>query len=97
MKAKTLINSAMFLTALVVMSSIAFVLFSSVDPNLVAMLGIDGTTAMAVINKVLNAVNLATIVASIGAITGAGAIGVGLLQTAKWLALKFGKKRAQAW
>ncbi|PTK81855.1 hypothetical protein BUZ16_09655 [Staphylococcus haemolyticus] len=97
MNATKTINSIIFLTALVAMSSIAFVLFSTVSPNLVSMLSIDSGTALVIVNRVLDTVNLATIVASVGTLTGAGAIGVGLLQTAKWLALKFGKKRAQAW
>ncbi|WP_233432458.1 uberolysin/carnocyclin family circular bacteriocin [Staphylococcus kloosii] len=43
------------------------------------------------------AVNVAAIVGLIGAVTGAGVIGAGILFTAKRLIKRFGKKYAASW
>ena len=66
-------------------------------PQLVTMLPIDKCAAEKAIDVIDACDNVVLIVSIVGVITGAGAIGVGILQSAKMLARKFGRKYAAAW
>lgn len=59
-------------------------------------LGVSSYAARRAID-IIAAVNVAAIVGLIGAVTGAGVIGAGILFTAKRLIKRFGKKYAASW
>ncbi|HEY8414418.1 MAG TPA: uberolysin/carnocyclin family circular bacteriocin [Thermaerobacter sp.] len=65
--------------------------------QLAAMLGLDTGTALYIIQLINAGLDVWTIISIIAVFTGAGAVGVGLIATAKWLAKKYGTKYAAAW
>lgn len=66
-------------------------------PNLASTLGISSYAAKKAIDIISAAGNVVAIIGLIGAVTGAGAIGAGLVFTAKTMIKKYGKKYAAAW
>lgn len=65
--------------------------------QLAGMLGLSFTTAQKVIDILLAAWSIWTVIGIIAAVTGAGAIGYGILATAKYLAKKYGRSYAASW
>ena len=89
-------NAILF--SLLVTVSIASLLFLTLTtPELASTLGVSNYAAKKAIDIISTAGNVAAIVGLIGAVTGAGVIGVGILYTAKRLIKRFGKKYATAW
>lgn len=62
-----------------------------------ATVGVPLYVAQKVINILMTAINIWTVVSIIGVITGVGAINVGLLTLAKYLAKRYGAQYAVAW
>ncbi|PZN00949.1 MAG: circularin A/uberolysin family circular bacteriocin [Bacillota bacterium] len=65
--------------------------------RLAGMLSLDLYTARRIVDLLLTGLDIFTIISIIATITGAGAVGVGVLATAKWLAKKYGAQYAAAW
>ncbi|MDR3156456.1 MAG: uberolysin/carnocyclin family circular bacteriocin [Lactobacillales bacterium] len=76
--------------------TLIYIIFTT-HPQLTTMLPIDNRAASKAIDVLDACDNVVFVVSIIGIITGAGAIGVGILQTAKMLGRKYGKKYAVAW
>lgn len=65
--------------------------------RLASMLGINQSVAIKVIDILLTAGDIWSVIGIITVITGAGAIGYGILVTAKALAKKYGRTYAAMW
>ncbi|WP_305133161.1 uberolysin/carnocyclin family circular bacteriocin [Thomasclavelia cocleata] len=78
--------------------SIASLLFLTLTtPELASTLGVSSYAAKKAIDIIAAAGDVAAIVGLVGAVTGAGAIGAGILFTAKKLIKSYGKKYAASW
>ncbi|MDO4605292.1 MAG: uberolysin/carnocyclin family circular bacteriocin [Helcococcus sp.] len=67
------------------------------DVNLTSTLGISAYAAKKIIDIISTASTIWSIVGIVAAVVGTGAIGVGILATAKTLVKKYGKAWAAAW
>lgn len=65
--------------------------------NLAATLGISYEAAQKIIDLLLSAWSIWSVIGVILTIVGTGGFGIGILFTAKWLAQKLGAKYAAAW
>ncbi|HDH4185525.1 TPA: uberolysin/carnocyclin family circular bacteriocin [Staphylococcus aureus] len=84
--------------SLLVTISIAALLFLTLTtPELTSTLGVSTFAAKRAIDIIAAAGNVAAIVGLVGAVTGAGIIGAGILFTAKKLIKHYGKGYAAAW
>ncbi|MEP9853199.1 uberolysin/carnocyclin family circular bacteriocin [Staphylococcus aureus] len=89
-------NTLLF--SLLVTISIASLLFLTLTtPELASTLGVSAYAAKKAIDIIAAAGDVAAIVGLVGAVTGAGAIGAGILFTAKKLIKSYGKKYAASW
>lgn len=81
-----------FILTSIIMGALFFV-----SPDLTSTLGISAYASKKIIDIISTASSLAAIVGIIAAVAGGGAIGVGILATAKALAKKYGAAYAAAW
>lgn len=90
-------KNAIFFSLLVTVSIASLLFLTLTTPELANTLGVNIYAAKSAIDIIATAGNVAAIVGLIGAVTGAGVIGAGILFTAKRLIKRFGKKYAASW
>ncbi|HEC2193792.1 TPA: uberolysin/carnocyclin family circular bacteriocin, partial [Staphylococcus delphini] len=83
--------------ALGLISLIAFTYLFTTTPELASTLGISAYAAKKAIDIIAAAGDVAAIIGLVGAVTGAGAIGAGILFTAKRMIKAYGKAWAASW
>ena len=89
-------KNAIFFSLLVTVSIASLLFLTLTTPELANTLGVNIYAAKRAIDIIATAGNVAAI-GLIGAVTGAGVIGAGILFTAKRLIKRFGKKYAASW
>ncbi|MCD8915294.1 uberolysin/carnocyclin family circular bacteriocin [Staphylococcus simulans] len=90
-------KKVVFVLLLSMISALSFIYLSISIPELASTLGVSSYAAKKAIDIIAAAGDVMAIIGLIGVVTGAGAIGAGLLWTAKRLIVKYGKKYAAAW
>lgn len=86
-----------FMIITCVIAIVMYLLWSTTTVYLAHTLGINYYAAKRAIDIISAAGNVAAIIGLIGAVTGAGIIGAGIVYTAKRIIRRYGKKYAISW